>query len=132
MATNTNYVSSWKSKGLSDESVKPPAASDNSLTPFLIYCGTKARELFGGDCLKQNKVTFNNGKIVNIYIVHEIIRIANIDCDRNSNLTVKNASFGAVSLTKYGHLNNINIVDMEHDLIEHHIFPFLVVGMVKM
>ena len=90
---------------MSDESIKPPAASDNILTPFLIYCGTKARVLFDGDCLKQNKVPFNNGKILNIYIVHEIIRIANINCDRNSNLTVKNTSFGAVSLTKYGHLN---------------------------
>ena len=31
--TNTDYVSSWKSKGLSAESIKPPATSDNSLTP---------------------------------------------------------------------------------------------------
>ena len=30
---NTDYVSSWKSKGLSTESIKPPTASDNSLTP---------------------------------------------------------------------------------------------------
>ena len=25
---NTKYISSWKSKGLSDESITPPAASD--------------------------------------------------------------------------------------------------------
>ena len=31
--TNTDYVSSWKSKGLSDESIKSPTTSDNSLTP---------------------------------------------------------------------------------------------------
>ena len=31
--TNTDYISSWKSKGLSDESIKPPSTSDNSLTP---------------------------------------------------------------------------------------------------
>ena len=31
--TNTDYVSSWKSKGLSSESIKPPTTSDNSLTP---------------------------------------------------------------------------------------------------
>ena len=83
VTTNTKYVWSWKSKGLSDESVKPPATSDNSVTPLLIYCGTKTRVLFDGDCLKQNKVTFNNGKIANIYIVYEIIRIANINGDRN-------------------------------------------------
>ena len=28
---NTNYISSWKSKGLSDGSFKPPTTSDNSL-----------------------------------------------------------------------------------------------------
>ena len=33
--TNTDYVSSWKSKGLSAESIKPPNTSDNSLTPAL-------------------------------------------------------------------------------------------------
>ena len=34
--TNTDYVSSWKSKGLSAESIKPPAASDNSPTPVIM------------------------------------------------------------------------------------------------
>ena len=31
--TNTKYVSSWQSKGLSDETIKPSATSDNSLNP---------------------------------------------------------------------------------------------------
>ena len=35
LITNTNYVSSWKSKGLSDESIKPPTTSNNNLTPAL-------------------------------------------------------------------------------------------------
>ena len=35
--TNTNYISSWKSKGLSGESIKPPTTSDNSLTPASYY-----------------------------------------------------------------------------------------------
>ena len=39
--TNTDYISSWKSKGLSGESIKPPTTSDNSLTPALSYYGTK-------------------------------------------------------------------------------------------
>ena len=29
--TNTDYISSWKSKGLSAESIKPPTTCDNSL-----------------------------------------------------------------------------------------------------
>ena len=41
--TNTDYFSPWKSKGLSAESIKPPATSDNSLAPKLNYYGTKTR-----------------------------------------------------------------------------------------
>ena len=53
MITNTDYVSSWKSKGLSAESIKPPTTSDNSLNPALNYYGTKIRVKFTGSCLKQ-------------------------------------------------------------------------------
>ena len=67
--TNTDYVSSWKSKGLSAESIKPPTTSDNSLTPALSYYGTKTRVKFTGSCLKQPKISYTHGKVVNIYIV---------------------------------------------------------------
>ena len=30
---NTDYVSSWKSKGLSAETIEPPTTSENNLTP---------------------------------------------------------------------------------------------------
>ena len=33
MTANTDYISSWKSKGLCAKSIKPPTTSDNSLTP---------------------------------------------------------------------------------------------------
>ena len=49
---NTRYISSWKSKGLSDESIKPPATSDNSLTSLINYLGDKIRLKFIGNCLK--------------------------------------------------------------------------------
>ena len=39
--TNTDYISSWKSKGLSAESIKPTTTSDNSFTPAVRYYGTK-------------------------------------------------------------------------------------------
>ena len=58
--TNTDYVSSWKSKGLSAESIKPPATSDNSPTPALSYYGTKTRVQSVGYCLKQPKTLFMN------------------------------------------------------------------------
>ena len=36
-----NYVSSWKSKGLSAETIKRPSTADNSRTPVLSYYNTK-------------------------------------------------------------------------------------------
>ena len=42
--TNINYISLWKSKGLSAESIKPPTTSDTSLAPS--YTGTKTRVKF--------------------------------------------------------------------------------------
>ena len=53
MITNTDYISSWKSKGLSAESIKPPTTP--SLTPALSYYGTKTRVKFTGSCLKRIK-----------------------------------------------------------------------------
>ena len=55
--TNSNYVSSWKTKGLSAKTIKPPATSDNSLTPTLSYYGTKTRVKFNKSCLKQPKIS---------------------------------------------------------------------------
>ena len=91
------YISSWKSKGLSTESIKPPATSDNSLSPALSYYGTKTKVKFTGSCLKQNKVTFNHKKVVNIYNVYELNKIADIG---NNLPTLQNALFGAVTLAK--------------------------------
>ena len=44
-------------------------------------------------------------KMVNISFVYEIIRIANIDGNRNSNLTVQKALFGVVTLAKNADVN---------------------------
>ena len=46
-------------------------------TLSLDYVSTKVRVKFNGDCLKQEKITFNHGKIINIYIVYEIERSLN-------------------------------------------------------
>ena len=94
--TTTNYISSWKSKGLSAESIKPPTTSDNSLTPALSYYGTKTRVKFTGSCLKQSKISYTHGKIVNIYIVYEL----GASSSHINDPTLKNCLFGAVTLTK--------------------------------
>ena len=55
-----DYVLSWKSKGLSAKSIKPPTTSDNSLTPELNYYGTKTRVKFTGSCLQQPKISYTH------------------------------------------------------------------------
>ena len=50
---------------------------------------------FKGSCLKQDKVTYDHGRVVNIYIVYEIVKNFNI----SSFSTLENCLFGAVSLT---------------------------------
>ena len=65
-------VLSWQSKRISNESIKPPTTSDNSLNPRLSYYGTKIRVQFTGSCLKQPKLTFTHKKGVNIYIVYKL------------------------------------------------------------
>ena len=96
MITNTDYVLSWKSKGISAETIKPPATSDNSLTPALSYYGTKTRVKFTGSCLKQSKILYRHGKVVNICIAYELGASTSNDNDP----TLKNCLFGAVTLAK--------------------------------
>ena len=56
MIANCNYILVWKSKAFSDESIKSPAASNNSLDPALNHI--KLRVNFDVSCLKQEKETF--------------------------------------------------------------------------
>ena len=56
-------VLSWQSNGLSNESIKPPATSNNSRNPKLNYYGTKTRVQFIGSCLKQSNHIFTHKKL---------------------------------------------------------------------
>ena len=51
--------------------------------------------------MKQDKVTFNHGKAVNIYIVYKISESINI----SDYPTLENCLFGAVTLTKNGDID---------------------------
>ena len=95
-----NYIYFWKSKGLSDENI----TSDYSLNPQLSYLGTKTRGQFDRSCFKQDKVTFNHKKVVNIYIVYELTKVADLNGNDNRP-TIQNALFGAFSLTKNADIN---------------------------
>ena len=94
--TKTDYVSSWKSKGLSSESIKPPTTSDNSLATSLNYYGTKTKKKFTRSCFKQSKVSYTHRKVVSIYIVFEL----GASSSNYNDPTLKNCLSGAVTLTK--------------------------------
>ena len=86
---------------MSDEKNNSIKTPNDSITPNLDYYGTKTRLEFNGSCLKQDSVTFNHGKVVNIYIVYEISKSINI----SNYPTLKNCLFGAVSLTENANID---------------------------
>ena len=86
---------------MSDERISSIKTTNHNISPNLDYYGTKTRVEFNGGCLKQDKVTFNHGKVVNIYIVYEISKSINI---RNYP-TLENCLFGLVTLTKNADIN---------------------------
>ena len=86
---------------MSDEKNNSIKTPNHSITPNLDYYGTKTRVEFNGSCLKQDSVTFNHGKVVNIYIVYEISKSINI----SNYPTLKNCLFGAVSLTENANID---------------------------
>ena len=54
VVNTADYILSWQSKGVSNESIEPPTTSNNSLTPELNYYGTKTRVKSTKSCLKQS------------------------------------------------------------------------------
>ena len=94
---NNDYISQWKSKGLSNEIITAPSEPNNFLNSSLEYLGVKLKVRFSGSCLKQNAITYNHGKSVNIYIVYEINKTDNTT---SSDPTLENCLFGAVTLTE--------------------------------
>ena len=103
-----DHISSWKCKGLSNESIKPHAASDNGLALSLTYISTRTRVKFEGQCLKQDKITFNNGKTVNLYIVYEI----NFwDRGHDDYATLEKSLFGAFKIVKSADIDKYKYSD---------------------
>ena len=56
------YISEWKSKGMSDGSIKTSLMSDKSLNPLIDYYGYKMRVKFNGSILRQPKVSYTREK----------------------------------------------------------------------
>ena len=63
---------------------------------MIFYGGGKLRVEFTGSCLKQPNISHNHKKVVHIYNVYEL----GASGSNNSDPTLKNCLFGAVTLTK--------------------------------
>ena len=92
VADAADYVLSSQSKGLSDESIKPPTATNRIITPELNYYGSKTKTKFTGSCFKQSNHIFTHKEVVNICIVYELAASSS----HTSDPTIKNCLFGAV------------------------------------
>ena len=116
--TNTRYIS-WRSKGLSDKTIKPPSTSNNSPTPVLSYYGTKTRVKFTGSCLKQPNTSYTYDKTVNIYIVYEL----GASGTNSNDLTLKIVYLVQLLWLKTQILISMGTLVMELDLTEGFSFP---------
>ena len=59
----------WKSKGFSDENIKPPTITGNSPIPEHDYViNSKFRVEFNESCLKPDMAAVPTNKIINFYI----------------------------------------------------------------
>ena len=90
-----NYIYTLKTKALSNENIAAPATKDYKLNPELSFFGTKTKVEFNRSCLKQDKITYNHGKVVNIYIVYEVSKNFNSDYP-----TLEKCLFVAVNFNK--------------------------------
>ena len=114
---STRSIAKLESKGLYNEVIKPP---DNTLAPEVEFTSKRAYVKFRGSCLKQDKVTFNYGKIVNINIVYDIESNLN-----NFDPTLENCLFGAIKLTKNNDINKYMCSGYDLGLDSKGTFPYL-------
>ena len=96
--TNSQNISSWRSKGLSDEEIKVV----NGLYP-VNYVNEKLRLKFESSFLVQTKVTYTHKNIVNIYVVYEIGATTRNPYDPKP----INGLFGAATLVKNSDINKV-------------------------
>ena len=102
-ALDNKWITKWKSKGLSNENLEVVSTSDNALSPEINYNENKIRLNFSGSILQQKIITYNHKKVVNLYVVYIITKF-----QYNNNLTLTNALFGAIRITKNANIKKYN------------------------
>ena len=78
-----------------NEKISSTTTSDYNQSPKLVYDNARIKLSFSIDYLKQDKVIYNHGPIVSIYIVYRLNPFVN-----TSSVTLENRLFGAVKFKK--------------------------------
>ena len=100
--SNINYISSWKSRGLSNLKIDSIKTNNYLLNPRIDdYDMGKIRIKFDGTLLNRFPPGILHGNVVNIYIVYEITS----NYDDSNYLTLENCLFESVKLTKTADIN---------------------------
>ena len=80
---------------MSNEKISSTTTSNYNQAPKPVYDNARIKLSFITNLLKKDKVTYNHGPMVNIYIFYRLVSDIN-----NSRVTLENYLFGAVKLTK--------------------------------
>ena len=93
---NSNWITKWELKGLSNENLEVVSGLNDTFTPSINYYRDKARLRFTRSVLQQKTITYSRKKVVNLYVKYEITNFHGAD----SYPTLANPLFGAVKLTE--------------------------------
>ena len=92
---NSDRITSWESKALYNEKISFSPRLINTQPSIPAYDNARIKVKFNGDFLKQDKVTYNHGPIVNIYVVYRLTPTT-----KDSSVTLQNCLLGTVKLKK--------------------------------
>ena len=73
-----------------------------SLSPKLVWYGSKIKLKFNGSCVKQNKASFNPRNVVNVFIAYELDTWSQ---DLTAAFASEDCLCGSLKLTKNADLN---------------------------
>ena len=99
--TSTTRIESWKSNGMSEESLENINISDRNFAPTFVDHHSLSDINFNGECLIKNSTSVPK-KVINLYISYTLgPRLRN----SNKDFTLSNFLFWTVKLTKNAHLD---------------------------
>ena len=102
---NGEAIHAWISTGIHNDSNNTDLFSVNNSDNNSLILLNKNNRLgvtFNGSYMKQNKLGYAHGKIVNLYIIYEF-KNRRVD---SPDFTVQNGLFGAIKITKYANISH--------------------------